>query len=179
MTTTYDNRPLPIGGSRIPAGMEEHADWRSLPEQEVKAVPSSAYGPAYVDAEQTRTRLGELKRAISAVLPPIAAIDVNSQLAAAASSEEKKAEVARLNATEERRRDEAIAALRLHADHFPADSRWAEVVREVSDKASRPMSRDEFVTFNDYIKIQTTAIFREHGSLLQKMKDIKKRQQQQ
>ena len=178
MTTTYDDRPLPIGGSRIPSGMEEHSDWRSLPEQEVKSIPSSSYGPAYVDAEQTRNRLGELKKAISAVLPPIAAIDVNSQLAAHASSEEKKAEVARLNATEERRRDDAIAALRLHGQHFPAGSQWADVVTEVADRASAPMSRDAFVQFNDYIKVQTTTIFREHGALLQKMKEIKKKHAQ-
>ena len=175
MTTTYDNRPLPIGGSRVPSGMEEHSDWRSFPEQAVEVLHSSTYGTEYVEAETTRHRLNELKKAISAVLPPIAAIDKNAQLAAMCSSEEKKAEVARLNAGEERRRDDAIAALRLHLQQFPEGSRWGQVVVEVSDKASQAMSKEEFIAFNDYIKVQTTTIFREHGQLLQTMKAIKKK----
>jgi len=178
--TTYDNRPLPIGGSRIPEGMEEHSDWKSLPEQEVKSIPSITYGSDYVEAERTRNLLGDLKKAISAILPPIAAIDRNSQLATSVSSEEKRAEIVRLNSGEEKRRDDAIAALRLLLSNFPSDGRWAAVIVEVSDRAAayEPMSREEFIKFNDFIKVQTAIIFREQGALLQKMKDIKKRQKQ-
>ena len=177
MTTTYDNRPLPIGGSRIPQGMEEHADWRSLPEQPTTTLPSSHYGAEYVEAETTRARLGELKKAISAVLPPIAAIGANRALADGVQSDEKRAEIARLNSQEEKRRDDAIAALRTHEAQFPADSRWVHVLRDVADKAEEDLSKDEFIKFNDFVKVQTTTIFREQGALLQRMKDIKKRTQ--
>ena len=178
MTTTYDSRPLPIGGSRVPEGMEAHSDWRSLPEQDVQSVPSSAYGAEYVEAEQTRNQLGELKKAISAVLPPVAALDNNAALAALPStSDDKKAEIERLNSTEAQRRDAAIAHLRTLAPLFPAASPYPAVIQQVAERSVQSMDKEHFMRFQEYIKAQTTSIFREQGNLLQRMKTIKKQKQ--
>ena len=178
MTTTYDSRPLPVGGSRVPEGMEDHSDWRSLPEQEVKVVPSSEYGTEYVEAEQTRTGLGELKKAISAILPPVAAIDKNNALAAHPStSDDKKAEIARLNAAETQRRDAAIAHLRTLAPLFPAQSPYPAAIDQVAERSVVSMDKEQFMRFQEYIKVQTTTIFREQNNLLQKMKALKKQKQ--
>ena len=179
MTTTYDSRPLPVGGSRVPPGMEAHSDWQSLPEQEVKVVPSSEYGTEYVEAEQTRNGLGELKKAISAILPPVAAIDANNALASLPStSDDKKAEIARLNTTETQRRDTAIAHLRTLAPLFPASSPYPAAIEQVAERSvMQSMDREQFMRFQEYIKVHTTSIFREQGNLLQRMKAIKKQKQ--
>jgi len=178
MTTTYDHRPLPVGGARVPEGMEAHSDWRSLPEQEVKVVPSSEYGAEYVEAEQTRNHLGELKKAISAVLPPVAAIDKNNAMASMPStSADKKAEIERLNTAETQRRDAAIAHLRSLAALFPASSPYPAAIEQVAERSVVSMDAEHFMRFQEYIKVHTTSIFREQNNLLQKMKALKKQKQ--
>jgi len=158
--------------------MEDHSDWRSLPEQEVQTVPSSEYGSEYVEAEQTRTQLGELKKAISAILPPVAAIDKNTFLAALPStSDDKRAEIERLNTTETQRRDTAITHLRTLSAQFDASSEYRAVIVEVAERSVQSMDKEHFMRFQEYIKVQTTSIFREQGNLLQKMKAIKKQKQ--
>ena len=162
----------------MPAGMEAHSDWRSLPEQEVKAVPSSDYGHEYVEAEQSRQQLGELKKAISAILPPVAAIDKNHALASLPStSDDKKTEIERLNATELQRRDAAIAHLRSLTALFPASSPYPAVIEQVAERSVQSMDKEQFMRFQEYIKVHTTSIFREQGNLLQTMKAIKKQKQ--
>ena len=163
----------------MPAGMEDHSDWQSLPEQEVKVLPSSHYGPEYVEAEQTRNALGELTKAISAILPPVAALDNNNALAAQPGvSDDKRAEIARLNATETARRDAAIAHLRSLAPSFPASSPYADSIEQVAVRSVQPVAdKEQFMRFQEYIKVQTTSIFREQNALLQKMKALKKQKQ--
>ena len=158
--------------------MEAHSDWRSLPEQEVKAVSSSEFGAEYVEAEQTRNSLGELKKAISAVLPPVAAIDKNNALAnLPATSADKKTEIERLNTAEAQRRDAAIAHLRSLAPLFPQSSPYPAAIEQVAERSVQSMDKEQFMRFQEYIKVHTTSIFREQNNLLQTMKALKKQKQ--
>ena len=142
-------------------------------------MSSSEYGAEYIAAEQTRASLGELKKAISAVLPPVAAIDKNTALANLPStSDDKKAEIERLNAAEAQRRDAAIAHLRSLAPLFPASSPYPAAIEEVAQRSVQSMDAERFMTFQEFIKVHTTSIFREQGNLLQRMKALKKQRQQ-
>jgi hypothetical protein len=99
-------------------------------------------------------------------------------VAAAARSEEKKAETARLSAVEERRAQDAAAALQELAARFPAGSQWSAVISELLQRmqAARE-SRAALVLFQDWAKQQTVAAFRDQNRLMQSMKDIKRERQ--
>ena len=95
-------------------------------------------------------------------------------------SDDKKAEIARLNTNEAQRRDAAIAHPRSLATLFPAaSSPYPAVIDQVAERSVQSMDAEHFMRFQKYIKVQTTSIFREQGSLLQRMKAIKKQNQKQ
>lgn len=170
----FDSTPFPIGGSRVPNSMNSQSDWRSLHERSDESTESVDYGSEYTAAEKERNQLGELKKRISALLVPIAAIDKNQQLIDDPANESRRAKISALNDTETERYNQAVASLLELQSQLPANSEWREVITTINQAIRPGMSRSDFVKVNDDIKLHTTTIFRQQNQLLTQMKAIKK-----
>jgi len=195
---TFDERPLPLGGNRIPLGMEAHVDWKSLPEQISSPISSldsaSLYGADYAEAEQKRIQLGELKKSISSLMPSVAAIGANTFLlnklnnssSSSSSSSSttilsldnqlKLDNILSLNNNEISKIQEGIDGLQKFYHTFPKETQFGLVISHIISECSRAnvLSKEDIVELNDFVTAQTRIIFREQTKLLETMKQIKK-----
>lgn len=55
---------VPLGGQRVPVGMQDHANWRDLPEVASDAPKPDAYGPVYEKLHNEREKLGHFKKTV-------------------------------------------------------------------------------------------------------------------
>eukprot|EP01114_Cavostelium_apophysatum_P000573 TRINITY_DN1051_c0_g1_i1.p1 TRINITY_DN1051_c0_g1~~TRINITY_DN1051_c0_g1_i1.p1 ORF type:complete len:232 (+),score=59.04 TRINITY_DN1051_c0_g1_i1:96-698(+) len=166
--------PVPIGGERVPQGLESQADWKSLPVQE-NAGEKVSYGPEYDSVEKMRNDLGELKKALTNVNIPVdALVTLRTRLASASDQDKEKAqkavdaEVAKLNA--------ALQNLQTYKNTFPQGSEFgkSDIIDEVSKGAVVEMDKEQQFTFGTMVKKHTSQIFREQKTLLERLKKIKK-----
>ena len=51
-------------GQRVPVGMEDHANWKDLPEHEIEEVDVNAYGPEFKRIYTERQSLLSAKKAV-------------------------------------------------------------------------------------------------------------------
>eukprot|EP01116_Phalansterium_solitarium_P008647 TRINITY_DN22595_c0_g1_i1.p1 TRINITY_DN22595_c0_g1~~TRINITY_DN22595_c0_g1_i1.p1 ORF type:complete len:187 (+),score=63.61 TRINITY_DN22595_c0_g1_i1:93-653(+) len=158
-----DPTPVPIGGARVPQSM-------SGPEVVVQAEAPAAenFGPEYDRVFALRTNLGNLKKAIDALNPPLEAI-LRLRLAGKESDPAFAKEV--------KKRDDAIAALRECDKWFvePGEFDKRPVIDEIANGAT--VTRTTAEEQADYMlanKRHTQKIFNEQKALLAKLKDLKK-----
>jgi hypothetical protein len=176
--SSYDNKPVQLHGTaHIPQGMEDHSDWKNLPVQESAAIDSALYGEEYVRVEKQRNELGELKKTISALTIPVAAVEKNKLAAAAADDENKREKLLENNEREQKRREEVLLQLEKHKSVFGEASEWGQIIAKILTDCRAAASAEQFVSFNDYCKTQTQRIFRDQKKLLEELKKIKKNKQ--
>lgn len=176
----WENEPFPIGGARVPDGMADHSDWRSLPEVAVVPTRGEDISEAYVALESKRNAYGELKKTLALVTPTVASIYKNKATRLNTTDEEKLATIDGLIAQEEKRRDEILETLRglhekegLRAGENEFGSALAQILSTVPP--SECMEQMTHVAWNDAIKYLSHSIFREQNKMLQAMKAEKKR----
>jgi len=173
MATTYDARPLPVGGQRVPAGMEDHQDWRTLPEQEVVVVPSETYGGEYVAKEKLRAALNELKKTVSALMVTLAAIE-NYKAMLDSAENDKNVRVQKSLTTEEQKKQKYLLEIESRNASFADGSQWQLLIQRLQTDSNRQLTKEEFAILQDFVKLHTSAMFREQNNLLQQLKEIKK-----
>lgn len=178
-TNDFDSKPIPVGGSRVPVGMEAHANWKDLPEQATSVVNGADISAAYVEAETKRNQLGEIKKLLAAVSNPVAAIFKNQTILANTQDEEKRAKIQTLITQEEGKRDEIIKGLRdFQSKGFAANaSEFGAALARILDTtpASSEMEQMNHVKWNDEVKKTSQQIFREQTKLMEVMKAEKKK----
>jgi len=166
--------PVPIGGSRVPKGLELEHDWQKLPIKEDSENNKVSYGPEYDLVEKTRNELGELKKALSSVNAPVDALAaLRAKLAT--SPDEKVQKSIEL---EEQKLTKALEVLEAFKSIFPKDSEFGskgEVIDEVAKAAVLKITtKEEQFEFGTLVKKHTSQIFREQKTLLERMKKLKK-----
>eukprot|EP00455_Lapot_gusevi_P041984 TRINITY_DN4931_c0_g1_i3.p1 TRINITY_DN4931_c0_g1~~TRINITY_DN4931_c0_g1_i3.p1 ORF type:complete len:221 (+),score=33.48 TRINITY_DN4931_c0_g1_i3:78-665(+) len=161
-----DPTPVPIGGQRVPVGMEEHQHWQALPEQ--PPVVETIDDPEYLRLSSLRENLGNLKKVVQNLCPPVELLRKLSTSVEESKTLEQKAEV-------ERKRAEAIAAVRDVAQSINEQSadKYRRTALELSEKAETDMSAEEMQQFFALVRTTTQQIFREQSSILQQMKKVK------
>jgi len=180
----WENQPLPVGGARVPAGMEDHANWRDLPEQAPEVVRGEDISAEYVAAENKRNAYGELKKTLALVTPAVASIFKNQVTKEKTTDEAKKAQIDTLIAQESRRRDEIVEKLRafqeqdgLKPDENEFGASLAKIVSTVP--STECMDQMTHVKWNDETKKLSQQIFRQQAKFLEIMKAEKKKKKAQ
>jgi len=178
----WENKPFALGGTRVPKGMEDHANWMDLPEQAVVPTRGEDISPQYVALEAKRNAYGDLKKLLALVTPTVASIYKNSATLSNTSGEEKKAQIHALIAQEEKRRDEFVLKLKefqekdgLKPTQNDFGASLAKIVSTVPP--SDCYEQDKHVAWNDEAKRLGQNLFREQNVFLQAMKAEKKKKQ--
>lgn len=177
-----------MGGQRVPKGMEDHADWMNLPEQEYKAPSDSDFGPKYLTIATERKQIDELKKAVAAVLPATAAVlkyEVLLEKTEAADEldEKKQAKCLRFIAKQVKIRDAKLLELKSVLEEKWADGnssnpnvdKYAPGARLVLEEAVVPrMGKAKHVQFTDKTKKLTQKMFGQMRHMMQDLKAAKK-----
>uniref|UniRef100_A0A0A9WVY9 Deoxyribose-phosphate aldolase n=1 Tax=Lygus hesperus TaxID=30085 RepID=A0A0A9WVY9_LYGHE len=72
---THETTAVPLGGKRIPQGMEYHQHWIELPEYTGTSVlDPTAYGEDYERLYTLRQRYLAAKQVVQAIFPPLYAL---------------------------------------------------------------------------------------------------------
>ncbi|PFH38560.1 hypothetical protein BESB_009020 [Besnoitia besnoiti] len=207
MSAAVDAQVVPLGGQRVPEGMEDHADWRNLPVVDKSSEPGNL-GAAYVKVMQLRSELGEIKKLITAVAPAVKSLifekDAGNEEQASAFQQQMEDQ---LQAIEKRVETvgnqlpaeavEGAAADRAEGWLSEATEEKVEIQTEkaaqlardvVKDSAelcrtcldgSSPSAKDRFGDFNLKLNTYTRKLFSEQGKLMDVMKTIRKEKNQQ
>jgi len=151
----HDGKPVPLGGRKIPKGMIDD-DWQTR-EPSVGIVEplldSSAYGEQYVQIENQRKKLNQIKKDLTVL---------HKYVAKYHDSKDSK---------DQTERNKVLQLLNDDMSEF-RDTYWYSQYELVRDKASKDdITDDEMIVFaHDDIKKLSRMIFNYNNQLLQKMK---------
>jgi len=140
------------------------------------------YGPEYARVEKMRNDLGELKKLITNVMPPIESI-TRLKVKHATSPDDQKPKVQAQIDQDLQKRDAAISALVKFGEleWFQPGKEYAHkqaVIQEIAQKAALEYTNaDDLFEFGTFTKREGQQLFAEQKVLLQKLKDIKKAKQ--
>ncbi|KAF2075294.1 hypothetical protein CYY_003423 [Polysphondylium violaceum] len=172
------NAPVALNGTAIPKGMEEHADWMNRPI--VEDAPKEDFGEEYNSVEKLREELGNLKKVVTSISPPIEAVYRLQQVVA---PENEKEALEKQLAEQESKIDQIviqlqsfITLLEKHPEYVAYKEGVEQVIKQSKTKFN---SREEHFEFGNLCKKVTQNIFKDQKVLLEKMKAIKKAKQQQ
>jgi len=177
---------VPLGGSRIPEGMEAHANWREMPEVEPTNVNPEEFGPEAAKIWYQREDLNEFKKALSAPLPFVAALVTNTpqleaaqaRAAANPSDEQAAKEAMRLTGLVQSNRANlaaSLAGLRKWQEKYPPESGdWGVELADVVQRISAPSwTKEEHQEVIERSKRLGSKIFMQRNKLLQDWKKAK------
>jgi len=88
--------------------------------------------------------------------------------------ESKRDEVQKLNEKALMEKEKCLQQINQLTDQFK-DDKWGEVIQKIREDSNRFLSNDEWNKFNEVVKMNTSAMFREQNKLLQEMKAEKKK----
>eukprot|EP01086_Lenisia_limosa_P018149 TRINITY_DN9783_c0_g1_i1.p1 TRINITY_DN9783_c0_g1~~TRINITY_DN9783_c0_g1_i1.p1 ORF type:complete len:181 (-),score=50.98 TRINITY_DN9783_c0_g1_i1:72-614(-) len=154
--------PFPIGGDRVPEGMEDDKNWQSRPEVE---RTTENFGDEYDRVFAIRAKINDAKKAIT---------QMNFAVDACGRSNSEKAVA---------KRDEQIVAFETIRAHFVDYQEGAKVhdfINSVISKAKLVNSPNDEDAYQDFVKatgVATRGCASEQRALLAKLKEIKKQQQ--
>jgi len=172
------NAQVPLGGTAIPKGMEDHADWMNRPI--VEDAPKEDYGEEYNSVEKLREELGNLKKVVTSISAPVEAVYRFQQVVA---PDNEKEIVEKQLAEQENKIDQInvqLSAFVTLLEKYPEYIAYKEGVQEIIKQSKVKFnSRDEHFEFGNLCKKVTQNIFKDQKVLLEKMKAIKKAKQQQ
>jgi len=106
---------VPLFGQRVPESMQDHANWRDLPEVEQQATRPDEFGSVYEKLYYEREGINNLKKAVANVLPLVAAV-VQNKAVVANSSEDKLEKAQELLTKSESLRSAQCEALKAVVD---------------------------------------------------------------
>ncbi|CBZ53465.1 conserved hypothetical protein [Neospora caninum Liverpool] len=206
MSAAVDAQAVPLGGQRVPAGMEDHADWRSLPVVAKSSEPEDL-GVAYGKVLKLRTELGEIKKLVTALAPAVKnlifASDAGNEEEASSSRNQLEEQLQEVEKRVETVRTDMPAAAVEGAATDRAEG-WlsestAELVKNGAEKAAQqardvvadsanlcrtcldgasPSAKDRFGDFNLKLNSFTRKLFSEQGKLMDVLKAIRKERNQ-
>lgn len=70
MSAAVDAQAVPLGGRRVPEGMDDHADWQNLPLAPQPREPQD-FGAVHTAVMRFRSELGDIKKLLTAVAPAV------------------------------------------------------------------------------------------------------------
>lgn len=182
MKAGWENEPFRVGGTRVPEGMQDHANWRDLPEVAIVPTRGEDISPAYVAAENKRNAFGELKKQLALLTPAVASIYKNS--ATRSNTKDDNTEqlqlIEKLITEQAKLRDDLIAQLRLFQAKDglkPPEQPFGVTLEKILNTvpATDCYVQDEHVAWNDMTKRLSQDVFREQANFLQVMKAEKKK----
>ncbi|KFG51215.1 hypothetical protein TGP89_232550 [Toxoplasma gondii p89] len=206
MSAAVDAQAVPLGGQRVPAGMEDHADWRNFPVVAKTSEPEDL-GVAYASVLKLRSELGEIKKLLTAVAPAVknlifASDGGNEEEASSAKNQmeeqlqevEKRVEIVRTDMAAEALKgaatnraegwlsestEEKVKSGTEKATQLAKDvmADSAELCRKCLDGPS-PSAKDRFGDFNLKLNSYTRKLFSEQGRLMDVLKAIRKERNQ-
>jgi len=170
-----DPRPVKVNEASVPDNMRTNQlEWSEAQPTEVVD-----YGPEYTRVEKMRNDLGDFKKLLVGVVPPMESI-VRLKVKLATSPGDQKPKVQTQIDQDIQKRDAAIDALVKFGEleWFQPGKEYADkqtVIKEVSEKARQDyVNAEDLFEFGSLTKIEGQKLFAEQKVLLQKLKDIKK-----
>jgi len=174
-----DKTAVPLGGGRLPAALAgENPDWMSLPIAPLTIEDS--YGPEHEKLVAAREKLGQIKKSLSVLSPPIEAImrlQKEMEKLEEGDEEGKTSLQSRLNGEATKRAGimESVVLARDAIENPKFHREVKPVVNEILDRATKPFGdKSSFGEFCVKIQRCTQVVFRLQGELLQDIKKIKK-----
>jgi hypothetical protein len=170
-----DPRPVKVNEATVPDNMRTNQlEWSEAPPTEVVD-----YGPEYTRVEKMRNDLGELKKLLVGVVPPLESI-VRLKVKLATSPDDQKPKVQAQIDQDIQKRDAAIDALLKFGEleWFQPGKEYASqqaVIQEIGLNARHDfVNAEELFEFGSQAKREGQKLFAEQKVLLQRLKDIKK-----
>jgi len=166
---------VPLWGERVPQGMEDHANWRDLPEQAVEEVRADSFGPEFERIFTERQSLLNAKKAVSIVLPQVAALVTNQKNLADAPADDEAARALSQKLIDKNVRTRAalLAELQTYVDKY-ADTEWGADLKKLHTFASQDSyPDDQHPRFVEQSKKFVQRVFQTQYKMMQEMKAAK------
>ena len=166
----------------MPESMQDHANWRDLPEVAIVPTRGEDISPAYVAYEQKRNAYGDLKKMLALLTPTVASIYKNSATRSNTKPDdaEKLALIDNLISQEAKRRDELIVQLKEFQSKDglkPTENEFGATLEKILTTVppSDCYEQTTHTTWNDMTKKLSQNLFREQANILALMKAEKKK----